>query len=50
LKPVRIRSVAFETPGVASRDAILSPAERAAKDTMMIFCSGAKTGRPTPDL
>jgi vanillate O-demethylase ferredoxin subunit len=32
------------------RDAILSPAERAANDTMMICCSGAKTERLTLDL
>jgi ferredoxin-NADP reductase len=32
------------------RDAILSPTERAANDTMMICCSGAKTERLTLDL
>jgi hypothetical protein len=64
LKSARIPSIAFKAPGMLSleltdafgvgfpehRDAILSPAERAANDTMMTCCAGAKTERLMLDL
>jgi hypothetical protein len=64
VETARIRSIAFEAPGVLSsdrparsasgspgyRNTILRSGERVANDIMRICCSGAKTERLTLDL